>query len=192
MGYCGRTRCRRQRTWSSGACRFSSSRQRPSTPESTSPTWCPAAPREATTRRAAAPGRSRNTDRAGGTYTATDLAARPRTISGSRVRCGMVDSELLVVAARRGSPSLQLTKPSHHDPEVEGGTMTCHCLGVSEMDGDDARRYASRHLVQVEARANGWEMLYRCPATGRTWLMDYPRSAEQGGGPARLRQIAKA
>lgn len=65
--------------------------------------------------------------------------------------------------------------------------MPCQCELTSEMSGDEARRYAERHLDQVEVRAEGWETVYRCPLTGLLWLKDYPRSAEQGGGPARLR-----
>jgi immunity protein 27 of polymorphic toxin system len=70
--------------------------------------------------------------------------------------------------------------------------MTCQCGEVSELWDDAAKRYAAEHLEQVEVRANGWEVVYRCPVTGRLWLEDYPRSAEQGGGPMRLRQLAEA
>lgn len=69
--------------------------------------------------------------------------------------------------------------------------MTCRCEAVSLLSGDDARRYAAEHLEKIEVRADGWETLYRCPSTGRLWLKDYPRSAEQGGGPARLRQVVE-
>jgi Immunity protein 27 len=67
--------------------------------------------------------------------------------------------------------------------------MVCQCDEMSELWDADARAYADRHLEQVEVRAAGWEVLYRCPATDHTWLEDHPRSAEQGGGPMRLRRL---
>jgi hypothetical protein len=67
--------------------------------------------------------------------------------------------------------------------------VTCQCDLVMEMSGDAARQYAADHLEKIEVRADGWEVLYRCPVTGRLWLKDYPRGAEQGGGPARLAQV---
>ena len=44
--------------------------------------------------------------------------------------------------------------------------MTCQCGQRREFDGDEARRYAQEHLQQIEVRAEGWEVLYRCPDTG--------------------------
>lgn len=75
------------------------------------------------------------------------------------------------------------------DPEVDDRLVTCRCGEAQELTGDAAREYADRHLEFVKVQADGWEVLYRCPATGRRWLKDYPRSAEQGGGPARLRPL---
>jgi hypothetical protein len=67
--------------------------------------------------------------------------------------------------------------------------MTCRCEELQELWDDEARFYASEHLERVEARADGWEIVYCCPDTGHLWLRDYPHSEEQGGGPVRLRQI---
>lgn len=67
--------------------------------------------------------------------------------------------------------------------------MTCRCEEITELWDVEAKTYADEHLEEVEIRASGWEVLYRCPDTGRLWLEDYPRSPEQGGGPVRLRQI---
>lgn len=58
-----------------------------------------------------------------------------------------------------------------------------------ELWDGEAKTYAERHLDQVEVRADGWEVEYRCVATGLHWLEDYPYSEEHGGGPMRLRQL---
>ena len=67
--------------------------------------------------------------------------------------------------------------------------MKCKCRDVTELWDEEAKQYADGHLEEVEVRADGWEVLYRCPVTGRKWLEDYPRSEEHGGGPLRLRQL---
>ena len=67
--------------------------------------------------------------------------------------------------------------------------MTCRCEEVAELWDDEANAYADEHLEQVEVRASGWEILYRCPDTDRIWLEDYPHSGEHGGGSMRLRRI---
>jgi hypothetical protein len=66
--------------------------------------------------------------------------------------------------------------------------MVCHCSDVAELSGEEAKTYADEHLERVEVRADGWELVYRCPDTGREWIRDYPRSEEHGGGPVRLRR----
>ena len=68
--------------------------------------------------------------------------------------------------------------------------MTCRCTDVIELWDDEAKAYADVHLQQVEVRAEGWEVLYRCPTTSARWLEDYPHSEEHGGGPMRLRQLS--
>jgi Immunity protein 27 len=67
--------------------------------------------------------------------------------------------------------------------------MRCDCGEVVELWDGEARSYAARHLEQVDVQGDGWEIVYRCPATDRRWLRDYPHSEEHGGGPMRLRQI---
>ena len=67
--------------------------------------------------------------------------------------------------------------------------MNCRCEDITELWDDEARNYADSHLEEVEIRASGWEVLYRCPVTARLWLEDYPRGSEHGGGPMRLRQV---
>lgn len=66
--------------------------------------------------------------------------------------------------------------------------MTCRCADVIELWDNEAKVYADGHLKQIELRAEGWEVLYRCPSTGARWVEDYPNSEEHGGGPMRLRQ----
>lgn len=48
----------------------------------------------------------------------------------------------------------------------------------------------AEHLTHQATGENGWAALYRCPATGRLWVEDYPHSERQGGGPRRLRHTA--
>lgn len=67
--------------------------------------------------------------------------------------------------------------------------MTCKCAEISELRGDAAKAYADEHLEQVEVRADGWEVLYRCPDTGQLWLEDYAEGEQHGGGEMRLRQV---
>lgn len=67
--------------------------------------------------------------------------------------------------------------------------MTCRCDSVSELWDKEAKEYADEHLEELEVRASGWEVIYKCPVTGHRWLEDYPRSGEHGGGPMRLRRL---
>lgn len=67
--------------------------------------------------------------------------------------------------------------------------MTCRCMKITELWDDEGKAYADEHLKEVEVRASGWDVLYRCPDSGRLRLEDYPRSSEHGGGPMRLRQV---
>ena len=70
--------------------------------------------------------------------------------------------------------------------------MNCQCDALCELWDDEARQYIKDHLDQVEIRADGWEVLYRCPVTGWEWLEEYPHSERQGGGPKRLRRLGQA
>ena len=66
--------------------------------------------------------------------------------------------------------------------------MRCRCSELSELAGEEAKTYADGHLEQVETRADGWVVVYRCAETDREWIEDYPRGEEHGGGPVRLRR----
>jgi Immunity protein 27 len=67
--------------------------------------------------------------------------------------------------------------------------VKCRCANAVELWDAEAKRYADEHLDEVEVRAEGWEVLYRCPQTNAIWLEDYPRGAEHGGGPMHLRRL---
>ena len=43
--------------------------------------------------------------------------------------------------------------------------------------------------VGVDKASGGWDKLFRDPADGRYWLLTYPSSAMQGGGPPALKQL---
>jgi hypothetical protein len=60
---------------------------------------------------------------------------------------------------------------------------------LRELCDDEAKAYADRHLEKLEDRESGWEVVYRCPETGRRWIEDYPPGGEHGGGPMRLRRL---
>jgi hypothetical protein len=79
--------------------------------------------------------------------------------------------------------------PDPADGQNHKSAMTCRCDDITELWDDDAKVYADEHLERVETRADGWEVLYRCVVSQRTWLEDYPRSEEHGGGPMRLRRL---
>jgi hypothetical protein len=57
-----------------------------------------------------------------------------------------------------------------------------------ELHGNEAKDFARRFLEQVRVDAARWETWYRDPRDGTIWLMDYPSSELQGGGPPRLRR----
>ncbi len=58
----------------------------------------------------------------------------------------------------------------------------------SEYNGVEAIKFAKRHLRKIEVRERGWEVEYEDPRTGEGWIMDWPHSEAQGGGPPRLRK----
>jgi hypothetical protein len=64
----------------------------------------------------------------------------------------------------------------------------CLCGLAREFWNDQAKLYADAHLAETGRKADGWEILYRCPRTGAEWLEDRPLSEEHGGGPVRLRR----
>lgn len=68
--------------------------------------------------------------------------------------------------------------------------MTCACSTLLVLTGNEAQQYGEEHLEKLKVDAANWTKLYRCPITGVKWLMDFPESGLQGGGPPRLRQLA--
>jgi hypothetical protein len=67
----------------------------------------------------------------------------------------------------------------------------CLCDQTAVLDGAEARRYATEHVDKVKVDAVAWTTTYRCRETGSTWLLDYPHSEGQGGGPPRLRRLTE-
>jgi hypothetical protein len=67
--------------------------------------------------------------------------------------------------------------------------MRCACDSLVELDGVEAIQYADEHLDKLGVDAVNWTKTYKCPDTGADWLMDYPQSHLQGGGPPRLRLL---
>jgi hypothetical protein len=65
--------------------------------------------------------------------------------------------------------------------------MNCQCNDRYEFNGRAAQEYAREHLRKV--RVGDWEIEYECPDTEIHWLMDFPQSKLQGGGPPRLRKM---
>lgn len=65
--------------------------------------------------------------------------------------------------------------------------MECRCNEVTEVFGHEAEEYAAGHLRSDGTRSDGFEEDYRCPDTGRRWLLDWPDRTERDPGQARLR-----
>jgi hypothetical protein len=59
----------------------------------------------------------------------------------------------------------------------------------SELHGNEALVYARERLKEVRTDVQNWTTEYLDESTGERWLMDYPRSELQGGGPPRLRRL---
>lgn len=65
--------------------------------------------------------------------------------------------------------------------------MVCECAALSGLTGDGAKQYASEHLVQEAVNEAEWTIEYRCPESGRLWVLDYPDAEYHGGGSPQLR-----
>jgi hypothetical protein len=59
-----------------------------------------------------------------------------------------------------------------------------------ELNGRDAQDFA-KTLRKVRVDGENWEVEYVDDATGEHWLMDYPQSELQGGGPPRIRRMKR-
>jgi hypothetical protein len=60
---------------------------------------------------------------------------------------------------------------------------------MDQLHGDEALRFAESHLRKIGVDESGWETRFENPVDGSRWLMDYPQSEMQGGGPPRLIKI---
>jgi len=67
--------------------------------------------------------------------------------------------------------------------------VRCACDAVFELTGNQADEYSREHLEEVKVDNVNWTVEYRCPTTGAAWILDWPQSGLQGGGPPRLRQF---
>jgi hypothetical protein len=54
-----------------------------------------------------------------------------------------------------------------------------------------ADQYAARHLQRSGLDQTGWIAHFRCPHTGKPFVLDFPQSEYHGGGPARLQPREK-
>jgi hypothetical protein len=52
-------------------------------------------------------------------------------------------------------------------------------------------RLVKDQLTKVGSDPSGWDTLFRDPSDGRYWDLTYPQSDSEGGGPPRLKWIAK-
>ncbi len=96
--------------------------------------------------------------------------------------------EIRAVSATAGTIVLTTDDPElglrrlRAEAEDRAGTASsdrsCRCVYAIELWDAAAKSYADAHLQRHEVRAEGWEVVYRCPDTGATWLEDYPRSEE--------------
>ncbi|MBD1548013.1 Imm27 family immunity protein [Roseibium aggregatum] len=55
-----------------------------------------------------------------------------------------------------------------------------------EYFGSEALAFA-RELRKTRVVSDSWVTEYVDPRTGEVWILDYPNSEHQGGGPPRLR-----
>lgn len=64
----------------------------------------------------------------------------------------------------------------------------CKCSDprAATIYGVDAAAYADEHLARIDVRAEGEEVTYRCPQSGRIWIEDFPRD-DAGARTVRLR-----
>ena len=72
--------------------------------------------------------------------------------------------------------------------------VTCRCLEVRRFDGDDARQYATEHLLLIERGRDSIGVEdYDCTGTKTSWVLDFPlRDWNRNGGPPRLRRLPLA
>ncbi|MFZ5909212.1 MAG: Imm27 family immunity protein [Chloroflexota bacterium] len=66
--------------------------------------------------------------------------------------------------------------------------MKCKCREIDELNGRQAQDYAQDHLKKTRVDGQTWQIEYECPYTSVKFIMDFPESELQGGGPPRLRK----
>jgi len=64
--------------------------------------------------------------------------------------------------------------------------MICKCKEIFELNGREAEEYAHMHLKKLRVDGQTWQIEYICPETTLKFIMDFPQSEAQGGGPPRL------
>lgn len=67
----------------------------------------------------------------------------------------------------------------------------CRCSTIHEIRGGDGEDYARTHLSKVVVDDVNWQILWRCPVTGRYWKEYFPHSEAHGGGPPDFVQISE-
>ena len=70
-------------------------------------------------------------------------------------------------------------------------SVECRCGPSLALGGSDAEAYAQDHLLKRFVNEREWLKGFVCPDSGQLWLMDFPESELQGGGPPRLRLVAE-
>ena len=58
------------------------------------------------------------------------------------------------------------------------------------MNGNVGTEYARAHLVEVVVDQASWQVLYKCPSTGKYWKEYLPYPEAHGGGPPEFVQIS--
>lgn len=64
----------------------------------------------------------------------------------------------------------------------------CRCRDHAVLWGPEADDYVSAHLVREDVEEGAREVVYRCPGTGRGWVLDIADD-EAGGASLRLRWL---
>jgi Immunity protein 27 len=64
----------------------------------------------------------------------------------------------------------------------------CSCDVITEVRGADVASVLE-HLEPIEHDARQWLATYRCRRTAARWLLTYPQSGMQGGGPPLLTRL---
>lgn len=77
-------------------------------------------------------------------------------------------------------------KPQQNESEIIGNWL----LDSGKMRADDNCKriewLVKNYLIKVSANNGNWDMLYQDPDDGRYWMLSYPQSGMQGGGPPML------